>query len=236
MFRILGLVCIVVVIGFVFTTPACEYDVLDPVEVPIDTSMSCPPDTVYFKKDILPIVLSSCGMALCHDAVTRQAGLVYTSYETILASGKVIPFNPMGSQFYTQMIETNLALVMPPSPRGPISDNNIAVVRKWIEQGAKNNDCIADTICTIADTVSFTQHVFPVIDKYCKGCHSGANPWAGLRLRNFSEVRAIATNGLLLGVINHDTGFPQMPRTIEKLDSCIIATITQWVNDGALDN
>jgi hypothetical protein len=84
--------------------------------------------------------------------------------------------------------------------------------------------------------VSFAQHVFPVIDKYCKGCHSGANPWAGLRLRNYSEVKTVASNGLLLGVINHQNGFPQMPRNIGKLDSCIIATITEWVNDGAPNN
>jgi hypothetical protein len=49
-------------------------------------------------------------------------------------------------------------------------------------------------------------------------------------------VKAIADNTLLLGVINHEPGFPEMPRTIEKLDSCIIATITQWIDDGAPNN
>jgi hypothetical protein len=202
----------------------------------LDTLMMCHPDTIYFQKDVLPIVLSSCGMALCHDAVTKQAGLQYTSYQAIMGTGKVVPFDPMASQFYTQMIQTDLQLVMPPSPRGPISDTNIAVIRKWIEQGAKNQVCEMDTTCVVPDTVSFAAHVFPVIDKYCKGCHSGANPWAGLRLRNYNEVHIVATNGLLLGVINHESGFPQMPKTLGKLDSCIIATITQWVNDGAPNN
>lgn len=236
MYRILGILICAVITGFLLMTPACEYDVLEIPEVPVDTSRTCSPDTIYFRKDVLPIVLSSCGMALCHDAITRESGLQYTSYETILATGKVVPFDPLASQFYTQMIETDPALVMPPSPRGPISDTNIAVIRKWIEQGALNNDCVADTECILPDTVSFAQHVFPVIDKYCKGCHSGANPWAGLRLRNFSEVKTIASDGRLLAVINHEVGFPQMPNTIGKLDSCIIATITQWVNDGAQNN
>lgn len=224
--------------------PACEHDSLlvdpDPTDtMPVDTvpvATFCHPDTIYFERDVLPIVLSSCGMALCHDAITKQEGLQYTSYETIIATGKVTPFEPMQSQFYTQMIQTDLTMVMPPSPRGPISDTNIVVIRKWIEQGAKNLKCEPDTTCTIPATVSFAQDVFPVIDKYCKGCHSGANPWAGLRLRNYSEVRPVATNGLLLAVINHQEGFPQMPMTIGKLDSCIIATITQWVNDGAPNN
>jgi hypothetical protein len=110
------------------------------------------------------------------------------------------------------------------------------VIRKWIEQGARKNDCDADTMCVIPMTVSFAAHVFPVIDKYCKGCHSGANPWAGLRLQTYAHVKTVATNGLLVAVINHEPGFPQMPRNIGKLDSCTIATITQWVNDGAPNN
>lgn len=244
MYRQLGILCCVLG-GFVLLClPACDHDslIVDPGPIdtmPVDTLdslMLCHPDTIYFEKDVLPIVLSSCGMQLCHDAVTKQAGLQYTSYETILATGKVVPFDPLASQFYTQMIQSDPQLVMPPSPRGPISDTNIAVIRRWIEQGAKNLTCIEDTTCTVPSPVSFAQHVFPVIDKYCKGCHSGANPWAGLRLRNYSEVKVIASNGLLLAVINHQQGFPQMPKTIEKLDSCIIATITQWVNEGAPNN
>ena len=241
MHRIFGILCCVIGAVVLMFLPSCEHDslIVDPGPfdtIPVDTHMVCHPDTIYFQRDVLPIVLSSCGMELCHDAVTKQLGLQYTSYATILATGKVVPFDPMASQFYTQMIETDPALVMPPSPRGPISDTNIAVIRKWITQGARNLTCIPDTICIVPAPVSFAQHVFPVIDKYCKGCHSGANPWAGLRLRNYSEVKTVASNGLLLGVINHQNGFPQMPRNIGKLDSCIIATITEWVNDGAPNN
>ena len=247
MYRSLGLLLCVIGGFFLLSIPACEHDPFvvepDPMDTmkvdtmfPIDTSMFCDPDTIYFQRDVLPIVLSSCGMELCHDAVTRQNGYEFTSYEKLITSGKIVPGNPMESDFYLMMIATAPGELMPPSPRGPISDTNIAVVRKWIEQGAKNLDCIGDSTCTLPSPVSFSQHVFPVIDKYCKGCHSGANPWAGLRLRNYSEVKAIADNSLLLGVINHDPGFPEMPRTIGKLDSCIIATITQWVNDGAPNN
>jgi hypothetical protein len=231
----------VVVVLVLMMLPACEHDslIMDPGPIdtmPVDTIRTCHPDTIYFERDVLPIVLSSCGMALCHDAVTKQEGLQYTSYQTIMETGKVVPFQPLQSQFYTQMTETNLSLVMPPSPRGPISDTNIAVIRKWIEQGALNLTCTGDTTCTVPATVSFAQDVFPVVDKYCKGCHSGANPWAGLRLRNYAEVKTIASNGLLLSVINHVPGFPQMPMTIGKLDSCTIVKITQWVDNGAPNN
>ena len=170
MYHNLGMLCCVAGIFILMCLPACDHEslIMDPGPIdtmPVDTLGICHPDTIYFVNDVLPIVLSSCGMALCHDAVTRQNDLQYTSYETILATGKVVPFDPMASQFYTKMIETDLQLVMPPSPRGPISDTNIGVIRKWIEQGAKNLGCDADTTCTIPDTVSFAMHIFPVIDK-----------------------------------------------------------------------
>lgn len=242
MFRNIGYLCVAIVGLILCAIPACDHDSLivdpDPIDtMPPDTVFPCDPDTIYFKKDVLPIVLSSCGMELCHDAVTTQGDLQYTSYEAILATGEVVPYDLMASQFYQKMIETDPMQVMPPSPRGPISDTNISVIRRWIEQGAKNLVCIEDTVCTIPSPVSFAQDVFPVINKYCKGCHSGAHPWGDRFLRNYSDIKPIATpGGLLLSVINHESGFAQMPRTLKKLDSCIIATITQWVNDGAPNN
>jgi hypothetical protein len=250
MFRKIGLLCGVVGGLILCALPACDHDMIlvdpNPIDtmhvdtMPSDTLRFCDPDTIYFEKDVLPIVLSSCGMALCHDAVTKKAGYQYTSYETIMATGRVVPFDLQASEFYQKMIVTVIiddTDVMPPSPRGPISDTNISVIRRWIEQGAQDLVCMEDTVCTVPAPVSFAQDVFPVINKYCKGCHSGTHPWGDRYLRNYSDIKPIATpNGLLLSVINHEDGFPQMPNTLGKLDSCIIATITQWVNDGASNN
>jgi hypothetical protein len=244
MYRSFGLLVCALGGFFLLSIPACEHDpfVMEPdpndtmkvdTMIPIDTSLFCHPDTIYFQRDVLPIVLSSCGMELCHDAVNRQNGYEFTSYEKIVTSDAVVPGKQMESAFYLMMIATAPGELMPPSPRGPISDTNITVIRRWIEQGAKNLYCIGDSTCTIPAPVSFSQDIFPVIDKYCKGCHSGANPWAGLRLRNYNEVKVIVDNTLLLGVINHEPGFPEMPKTYGKLDSCIIAMITQWVDNGA---
>ena len=126
--------------------------------------------------------------------------------------------------------------VMPPSPRGPISDTNVLVIRRWIEQGALNLDCPDDTICVIDAPLSFKSDVFPVIDKYCKGCHSGAHPWADLFLRDYEEVKVVSDNGKLVGVIGHDTGFPPMPNNQDKLSQCDIDKIKMWVEEGALNN
>jgi hypothetical protein len=234
---------LVVGLLFALTTPSCTHDpfLVNPIDtmdtiMPPDTSEVCHPDSIYFRKDVLPIVLSSCGMGLCHDSESKQGGVEITSYGTLIASGIVEPFDPNGSLMYIRMAGMAPPLVMPPSPRGPISDTNILVIRRWIEQGALNLDCPDDTTCVINAPVSFEFDVFPVIDKYCKGCHSGKNPWAGLFLRDYEEVKVIADSGKLVGVISHDTGFPQMPMNQSRLLQCDIDKIRMWVDEGAPDN
>ena len=39
-----------------------------------------------------------------------------------------------------------------------------------------------------------------------------------------------------MGAINHATGFSAMPQGATKMDSCDIATIQIWINEGTLDN
>ena len=230
---------------FALTTQSCTSDpfIIEPVDpmdmdtiMPPDTSLVCHPDTIYFRKDVLPIVLSSCGMGFCHDSESMKGGVQITSYGTLIASGIVEPFNPDSSRMYIRMSGMTPPEVMPPSPRGPISDTNILVIRRWIEQGAFNLDCPDDTTCVIDKPLSFKSDVFPVIDKYCKGCHSGKNPWADLFLRDYEEVKVVADNGKLVGVISHDIGFPQMPKDQSQLLQCDIDKIRMWVEEGALNN
>lgn len=216
-------------------TQACKHDpvMTGPVE---PTPNMCDPDTVYFDKDVLPIIRSSCGMELCHDPITMTNGVQITSYESIFESDLVVPGDPAASKMYMMMTSTDPTMIMPPIPRGPISDNNIETIRIWIAQGALDNSCVEDTTCLIVPPVSFSQDVFPIIDKYCVGCHSGANPWAGLYLRTYDEVKVVADDQRLVNVINHAPGFPFMPRNLPKLSDCKIDMIEMWVADGAPNN
>ncbi len=242
-----NLIATALIVGMLFalTTPSCTSDpfIVEPIDtmnmdttMTPDTSALCSPDSIYFRKDVLPIVLSSCGMGLCHDSETKNGGIEITSYGTLIASGIVEPFDPEGSRMYIRMAGMTAPLVMPPSPRGPISDTNILVIRRWIEQGALNLDCPDDTTCTIDTPVSFTSIVFPVIDKYCKGCHSGNNPWGGIFLRDYEEIKVMADNGRLVEVISHDFGVPPMPKDQDRLLQCDIDKIRMWVEEGAPNN
>ena len=236
--------CLLLAAIVLLTMPSCVHDPIgvEPIDtmdmdtiMPPDTSVLCDPDSVYFRKDVLPIVLSSCGIGLCHDSNTKAAGVEITSYSTLIASNIVVPFDPVASKMYERMTEEE-DRVMPPSPRGPISDTNITVVRRWIEQGALNIDCPEDTTCVINEPVSFKQDVLPIIDKFCVGCHSGDPPRGNVFLRDHSEISDQALNGNLLQVIAHEMGFTPMPVGMDQLVQCDINRIRSWADDGAPDN
>lgn len=197
------------------------------------TNSGCHPDTVYFVNTILPLLQSSCAMSGCHDAASHKEGVILTDYHNIITTGKVKPGKPADSKLYEVLIKTNDDR-MPPPPMAPFTSEQIAKVRKWIEQGAKNNAC-TETQCDSVN-VSFASHVFPIIQDQCMGCHSGANPSGGIALTNYQQIVAVATtNNKLLGAIKHLQGYSAMPPS-GKLDVCSIAKIAKWISDGTPNN
>ena len=224
--------CLIVLIAII---PSCKYDTLvDEDMIPPDTSDICNPEILYFERDVLPVFRSSCGFQFCHDNIEEAGGVILDNYDNIIKHIK--PFDPDGSIVYQQIVESNLTEVMPPFPRGPLSERNIEVIRKWIQQGALDLTCVeTDTLCG-TDNISFSQEIFPIIDTYCEGCHSGSNPFGGLFLRDYTDIKIVADNGKLFSAITHDPGFSPMPKGLPKLDSCKIDKIAAWISDGAPDN
>lgn len=209
---------------------SCKHDcavVPEPEPEPPPTN-PCDPDTVYFKNDILPLLLSSCGVAGCHDE-TMSAGIRLTDYESVIASDIVDPFDAEGSEMYRVITETDPDKRMPPPPRNPLGQDKIEQIRIWIEQGALDNACVGEE-CDTTD-VTYPGSVVPIFEKYCLGCHSGATPSGNLDLTDYDQVAFIAENGILVGAIRHLPGYSAMPQGGEQLDECLIRTIEIWIED-----
>ncbi len=111
----------------------------DPTQ--IVTGAPCHPDTVYFRKDILPLLRSSCAKAGCHDAASAADDVVLTSFSTVMQTAEVRPGNPDNSKLYKVLIETNPSKRMPPPPLAALTPQQIEAIRKWILQGAKDIIC-----------------------------------------------------------------------------------------------
>jgi hypothetical protein len=86
---------------------------------------------------------------------------------------------------------------------------------------------------------TYSATVSPIISSHCVSCHGSAVAnanGAGIVLDNYNSIKPYATNGKLVGAINHASGYYPMPKNSAKLSSCDIAKITDWVNNGALNN
>lgn len=196
-------------------------------------SNNCSPDTVYFMNDILPIMISNCTMSGCHDIPSHKEGVILTDYNNIISTADVEPGKPSSSDLYKVLIKTDPDKIMPRPPMNPLSSTQIAMVKKWIEQGAKNNSC---TSCDTSGDMKFISNIVPILQANCTGCHSPSNLGGGIDLTNYSGVNAVATNGSLMGAINHNTGFSAMPKNGSKLNECNIYKIQKWITNGAQNN
>jgi hypothetical protein len=86
------------------------------------------------------------------------------------------------------------------------------------------------------DNVTYSGTVAPIMVASCNGCHSGAAPSAGINTANHSGLSVIALNGSLMGSINHESGFSNMPKGQPQLSACKRQQIAAWVNAGVPNN
>jgi len=192
---------------------------------PGDTTglITCDPDTAYFKNDVMPIFQSHC--AECHNETTSEHGLILTSYSNIINSDHIEVGNASESDIYEAITDTDPEDRMP-FGRPPLSATEIATIRDWINQGARNNYC--DSGC---DTTVFTfaEAIEPMIDLNCKGCHNASVANDGVRLDTYEFIAEVAQNGRLMGAITHADGYAKMPYLGDKLSDCQITQVRKWI-------
>ena len=95
----------------------------------------------------------------------------------------------------------------------------------------------------------YTQKVQPILSSTCYRCHGGTNHRGGLQIDSRASllkggrdgvvvVPGHADQSLLVKLIRHEgpanDPMPMPPKPHEKLSDADIATITKWINDGAL--
>ena len=191
---------------------------------------NCDPDSVYFQNTILPLVVSSCATIGCHDQQSQKDGIILIDYSSIIRTGEIKPGNPDDSEFFESLTDDGDDL-MPPPPLEPFSSEQIKLIRTWILQGAKNNACIdgCDT-----SSVSYTAHIWPMMETYCTGCHSANAPGGGIVIAGFEDMVALAENGSLMGSIRWESDYARMP-TNQQLSDCQITQLQQWIDNGFPD-
>ncbi len=92
-------------------------------------------------------------------------------------------------------------------------------------------------------TISFANDVYPILKSRCLNCHGGDSTREGLSVKTYAELMAGSDNGpvvipgdaansLLVKLIANQ----KMPKRGAKLTPLQVQLITDWVNQGALEN
>jgi len=130
--RMIPIVSVAIITGsFLF---GCSKD-----DNPTSASTIVFPDAnVSYSQHVQPLFNTTCALSGCHDDATRQSNLSLTSYQNATARpGIIVPGNADGS-ILVQRIDGRLQPQMP-YQRQPLNSNQINGIKKWINEGAKNN-------------------------------------------------------------------------------------------------
>ena len=238
-----------IMVAIVFMV-ACEHDpVVDPVDPgpdpidtivdPIDTTVNgtpCDPNVVYFNMQILPLLKSNCAKSGCHDAISHQEDIILDSYQNVMGSDVIEPFDLSDSDLFEVITENDPDKQMPPAPNQRLNAEQINLIASWILQGAKDLTCDENAGQCNTDNITYVDFVSPLLTTYCVGCHSGGAPSGGISLNTYAGVQTVALNGRLYGAISHSAGFTPMPFGSAKLPQCSIDKIKAWIDEGAQNN
>jgi len=100
-------------------------------------------DPIAFNRDIRPILSEHCFQCHGPDAQQRQGELRLDQYQDAILAGQsgktaIVPNQSKQSEVYTRILSTDPDVIMPPPHIGkPLNQNQIELLNRWIDQGAK---------------------------------------------------------------------------------------------------
>ena len=187
-------------------------------------------DTVCFNSDVLPLYQSYCGSSGCHSGPNPAHGIDLSTYQSIMNG--IRPNNTSASRYYT-ILSGGGDDNMPPRNSPQLSATQIAIIAKWINQGALNTTCTTTTCDTTQYT--YTNGVSAIFSTYCYGCHGVAPGTANIYLGDYASAKNVAATQKqqLLNAINYSSAVSAMNMPpAGKLSDCQILKITTWINKG----
>jgi len=185
---------------------------------------------VSFQDEVLPLIISNCAMANCHDAASREEGIQLTDYPNIMK--EVVPRDPGESELYEVIIETDPDKRMPPPPQAAFSSTQAELIRRWITEGARNTFRPEGNCDTAA--VSYASVIRPLLDQNCVGCHNNNLAEGGLNLLVFSQIQQKQTS-IYERISLPTNNALYMPKG-GNLSACKTNQIKAWIHQGAQQN
>jgi len=238
------ILCGVFGVGLLF--PSCKHDSMFNVDpIPTDTTgtggnngggsgVLCDADTTYFANQILPMLISNCTESGCHNAQDHEEGVVLTSYQSLMSTVEHVTRTDWDNNDLIEVLTEDDPDKRMPYGKPPLSQAQIDLIKRWVQQGALNNGCNENAGQCDVTNVKFSTFVQPLIQARCQGCHSGSAPQGGLNLVGHANVKTVADNGKLYDLVTRTTNW--MPKGGQKLDDCTTMKLKAWIDAGAPNN
>lgn len=223
--------------------------------------------TVSYAEQVRPIFAAKC--VACHhpgsplmldlqDPFDPELGIINrpNSYTEARNKVVVVPGKPEKSALIDKVAAKDLDHEKDGDPMPfvveDVTADEIATIRTWIEDGAKNDTFYEEEVAPIfGDGV----HLGRRIGK-CSFCHTASSPFAPDLVNPFDSKRGVVNVAAGIGGVRVKPGDPDasvlfrkisekplpmelgahMPRVFEPLTAAEIETLETWIREGALEN
>ena len=221
-----------------------------------------PGEPIDFTNHVLPILEDRCFS--CHQepydkngrTIQPKAGLALNTYELVMKGNldnTVVTAGDVEDSYLHEVLTLDEEddMFMPPKG-GPLAPEQIDIIKRWIEEGAKPKAGGGAT-ASIGDGISFHDHIFPILEERCLDCHGEPyvkngrtiHPKAGLALDSYEAVLKGNLDGAIIDRGKHEESTLYVVITLDPDDSEImppkgdplseeeIEMFKRWINEGA---
>jgi len=203
---------------------------------------------IEFARDVKPILEHNC--VSCHRKDNAKGDIRLDTKSSTLAGDEVlVPGDPEASSLYwTTTLPVDDELFMPPIKNEekdyPLTDAEKAVLKQWILDGADwPDEIVLEPRKRLPKTISFVEHVQPILELNCVACHYEGKVKADLRLD--MKEHAFATDYVIvpgnaleselyfLCTLPEDDEMFMPPPPADPLSSGDLYTLRRWIDEGA---
>jgi cytochrome c553 len=202
------------------------------------TAQADDPET--FAQAVQPIFRAKCQR--CHGAETQKSDLNLSTPAGIRQGGESGPILDVENLKESTLYEYVRERIMPPEGEGELSDEEIAVICRWIEAGAKLGDANPGA------EKQLTQHdVLPTLLLRCSICHARQRSEAELDVRSVAALLKGGKSGPAIvpgkpdeSLIVQKIRAEEMPPrktlafySVKPVTDFELETLTRWIAAGA---
>ena len=215
---------------------------------------------VSFTKQVAPLLVAKCGGCHVNQAKGEFSMATFAGLQKGSKEGGIViqPGSGQNSRIVEEIQTGNM-----PRGGGKVSPDELALLSKWIDQGAKFDG--ADMNAPIAnlaaaepekpavmvkveqatgkEDVLYARDIGPVIVSNCLNCHGTENPRGQLSLATFNGILKGGGSGTIIAPGNPAESLlikklrglagARMPLNRPALEEAAIAKIEKWIADGA---